>query len=124
MLSVTDLDTHTHTSVDTAPTLTLPSMGPGWVHIPPLLLEKCQSLQLPCREEEGGRKEKGWREGVKGRKEGAGAKERRKETEMLKDTGRGASRDLFFLMPEGKEKQEKQVAAYEGEAHSLLLPLT
>lgn len=56
--------THTHalTSVcHTTPTLLLPSMGWGWVQISPstpLLLEKCQSLQLPCREveEEGGRK--------------------------------------------------------------------
>lgn len=52
---------HTYTSVcHTTSTLSLPSVGRGWVQIPPLLLEKCQSLWLPCREveeEEEGRKE-------------------------------------------------------------------
>lgn len=50
---------HTLASVRHAtPTLSLPSMGRGWVQIPLLLLEKCQTLWLPCREEEeGGRKE-------------------------------------------------------------------
>lgn len=79
--------THTHTSFrhDT-PTLSLPSVGRGWVQIRLLLLEKCQSLRLPCREEEDGRKKgMGSREDGRGGRKGKrdeGVRERGMEGEL------------------------------------------
>jgi len=106
MLSVTDRDTHTHTCL---PRHTHPRFAQRVTRLgadsPPAVRE--MPVSPAALQRGGGRKEgKEPEAGSKGRRGGAGARERRKETEMLKDAGGEESIKRFVLF-DGRRQRKR-----------------